>query len=142
MFKKFSFWIWVTIILQLLTAAFHSLSFFMVPEPKNETEKQLLDLTTSYKPDAGMGFNPSYADLFTGLSLCFTLICIFGALLNWYFKKKNPGTDLWKGFLLIQLIIFGALFIAMLVFTFFPPIICTGLIFIFVTSSYLTVKNK
>lgn len=139
MLKKFSIWIWVTIILQFLTSAFHSLSFFMTPEPRNETEKQLLDLTTIYKPDAGMGFNPSHADLFTGLSLCFTLICIFGALLNWYFKKKSLATDLWKGLLLIQIIIFGALFIAMLAFTFFPPIVCTGLIFIFVSISYLAV---
>lgn len=142
MFKKFPFWILGTIILQLLTAVFHSLSLFTAPEPKNETEKQLLDLTTNYKPDLGMGFNPSFADLFTGLSLCFTLICIFGALLNWYFKKKNLGADLWKGFLFIQIIIFGALFIAMLAFTFFPPIVFTGLIFLFVITSYLTVNNK
>jgi hypothetical protein len=141
MFKKFSFWIWVTIILQLLTAAFHSLSFFAAPEPKNETERQLLDLTSGYKPDAGMGFNPSFADLFTGLSLCFTLICLFGALLNWYLKRKNVAADLWKGILLIEIIIFGAVFAAMLAFTFFPPVICTGLIFIFVSASYLTVKR-
>ncbi len=141
MLKKISFWIWGTIILQLLTAAFHSLSFFMKPEPQNETEKQLFNLMSSYKPDAGMGFHPSFASLFTGLSLCFTLICFFGALINWYFKKKNLAPDLWKGLLLIQIIIFGGLFVAMLVFTFFPPIFCTGLIFIFVSVSYLTAKK-
>lgn len=141
MFKKFSFWIWVTIVTQLLTAVFHSLSFFMKPEPANETEKQLFDLMGSYKPDAGMGFNPSFANLFTGLSLCFTLICLFGALLNWYFKKKNLAADLWKGLLLIQVIIFGAVFAAMLAFTFFPPIVCTGFIFIFVTISYYNCKK-
>lgn len=141
MLKKFSFWIWGAIILQVLTASFHSLSFFAKPEPKNETEKQLFDLIVSYKPDAGMGFHPSFSDLFTGLSLCFTLICLFGALINWYFKKKNLATDLWKGLLMIQIIIFGAMFAAMLAFTFFPPIVCTGLIFIFVTASYLTVNK-
>lgn len=141
MFKYFSIWLWGTIILQLLTAVFHSLSFFMTPEPKNETEKQLLELTSGYKPDAGMGFNPSFADLFTGLSLCFTLICLFGALLNWYLKRKNIAADLWKGILLIEGIIFGAVFAAMLAFTFFPPVVCTGLIFIFITASYLTVKK-
>jgi len=142
MIKKFSFWIWSTVILQFITGLFHSLSFFMTPEPKNETEKQLIDLTTSYKPYVGMGFHPSFASLFTGLSLCFTLLCVFGALLNWYFKKKNLAADVWKGFLFIQLIIFGALFIAMLAFTFFPPVVCTGLIFIFVLGSYFSVKNK
>jgi len=69
MLKKFSFWIWGAIITQLLTAVFHSLSFFMKPEPQNETEKELLDLTSNYKPDSGMGFHPSFADLFTGASI-------------------------------------------------------------------------
>lgn len=141
MFKKFSFWIWGTIVLQLLTAAFHSISFFVKPEPANEIERQLFELVNSYKPDVGMGFNPSFASLFTGLSICFTLLCLFGALLNWYFQNKKLAADLWKGFLFIQIIIFGALFIAMLVFTFFPPVICTGLIFVFIFAAYLSVRK-
>lgn len=141
MFKKFSFWIWGTIVLQLLTASFHSISFFVKPEPANETEKQLMDLTRNYKPDMGFGFNPSFKDMFTGLSICFTLVCIFGALLNWYFKKQNIATGLWKGVLLIELVIFGGLFAAMLAFTFIAPVVCTGLIFIFALISYLTSKN-
>lgn len=142
MSKKFSFWIWGTIIMQLLTAVFHSISFFVKPEAKNETEKQLLDLVSNYKPDSGMGFHPSFADLLTGLSICFTLLCVFAAALNWYFKKKNLSAALWKGYLLIQVFIFGVLFIEMFVFTFFPPIVCTALIFIFVTGAFLSVKNK
>lgn len=141
MFKKFSFWIWGAIVTQLLTAAFHSLSFFAKQEAANESEKQLLDITGNYKADLGMGFHRTFAELFTGLSLCFTLICLFGALINWYFKKRNLPAELWKGFLLIQMIIYGAVFAAMLAFTFFPPIVCTGLIFVFVTTSYLTVKK-
>ena len=58
MFKKFSFWIWGTIVTQLLTSAFHSLSFFAKPEPTNETEKQFIDLTGSYKARSGHGFSP------------------------------------------------------------------------------------
>ena len=141
MLKKFPFWIWGTIIFQILTAAFHSVSFFIKPEPKNETEKQLFDLMDNYKPDAGMGFHPSFANLLTGLSLCFTLICLFGGILNWYFKKKNLAANLWKGLLLIEMIIFGAVFVGMAVFTFFPPIVCTALIFIFVSGAYSTCKN-
>lgn len=142
MLKKFSFWIWGAIITQMLTAAFHSLSFFVKVEPQNETEKKLIDLTTNYRPDAGMGFHPSFADLFTGLSLSFTLICLFGAVVNWYFKKKGLSAEQWKGLLLIETLVFGALFIAMLRFTFFPPTLCTGLIFVFVLGSYLSAKNK
>ena len=141
MLKKFSFWIWGTIIFQILTAAFHSLSFFIKPVPQNETEKQLFDLMDNYKPDAGMGFHPSFANFFMGLSLCFTLICLFGGILNWYFKKKNLAANLWKGLLLIEMIIFGAVFVGMAVFTFLPPIVCTALILIFVSGAYSTCKN-
>jgi hypothetical protein len=142
MFKRFSFWIWGAIVTQLLTSAFHSLSFFVKQEPTNETEKQLLEITGSYKADLGMGFHRSFAELFTAVSLCFTLICLFGGILNWYFKKKNLTAALWKGLLLIEMVIFGAMFIAMLAFAFFPPIVCTGLIFIFVSGAYLSVNNK
>lgn len=142
MFKKFTFWIWGAIVIQLLTSAFHSLSFFAKQEPTNETEKQLIDITGSYKADLGMGFHRTFAELFTAVSLCFTLICLFGGILNWYLKRKNIAADLWKGILLIQIIIFGAMFAAMLAFAFFPPIVCTGLIFIFVSGAYLSVNNK
>ena len=70
MFKKFSFWIWGTIVSQLLTSAFHSLSFFAKQEPTNKTEKQLIDITGSYKADLGMGFHRTFAELFTAVSLC------------------------------------------------------------------------
>lgn len=142
MLKKFSFWIWGAIVTQLLTAGFHSLSFFVQPEAKNETEKQLIGLITNYKPDAGMGFNPSFKDLFTGISIAFSLLFIFGGLLNWYFKKKNLPAELWRGFLLIETVIFGGVFIANAFFTFAPPIICTGFIFVFVLGSYLSVSKK
>lgn len=141
MLKKFSFWIWAAIVTQTLTSVFHSISFFVKQEPSNETEKKLIDITNGYKADLGMGFHRTFAELFTAVSLCFTLICIFGALINWYFKKKNLAADLWRGLLLIQVFVFGAMFTAMLGFAFFPPIICTGLIFLFVTASYLTVKK-
>jgi len=141
MLKKFSFWIWGAIVTQFLTSVFHSLSFFAKQEPTNETEKQLIDITGSYRANLGMGFHRTFAELFTAVSLCFTLICLFGALINWYFKKKNLAADLWKGLLLIEMVIFGAMFIAMAVFAFLPPIICTGLIFLFVSGAYGSRKN-
>ncbi len=141
MLKRFSFWIWGTIVTQLLTSIFHSLSFFAKQEPTNETEKQLIELTTNYKADLGMGFHRSFAELFIALSLCFTLICLFGALLNWYLHRKKIAAELWKGVLMIEIIIFGAVAAAMLIFTFAPPIICTLLIFIFVCGAYFSRKN-
>jgi hypothetical protein len=140
--KKFSFWLWGLVVFQLLTAAFHSLSFFIEAEPANETEKQLYGLIDSYKKDMGAGIHRSFADVFLALSVCFTMICLLGGLINWYMKKKQINDDLWKGLLLIETIIFGILFLVMLKFTFLPPMICTGLIFIFSAGSYLTVKPK
>ena len=49
MLKKFSFWLWGLVTFQLLTALFHSISFFVKPEPANDTEKQLQDLLDNYK---------------------------------------------------------------------------------------------
>jgi hypothetical protein len=141
MLKRFSFWIWGTIVTQFLTSVFHSLSFFAKQEPTNETEKQLIDLVSNYKADLGMGFHRSFAELFTALSLCFTLICLFAALLNWYLHRKRIAAELWKGVLMIQVVIFGAVAAAMLIFTFAPPIICTLLIFVFVCGAYLSRKN-
>ena len=142
MLKKFSFWIWGAIITQLFTAALHSLSLFVTPEPANETEKQLMDLTRNYRQDAGMGFHPSFKDFFTGFSISFMLLFLFGGLINLYFKRKNLLPELWKGLLLIETVIFGAVFIAMTIFTFILPVICTGLIFLFVLGAFLSVKIK
>lgn len=142
MFKKFSFWIWGAISTQLLTSAFHSLSFFSKQKPTNETEKQLIDLVTNYKADLGMGFHKSFSELFTAVSLCFTLLCLFGALLNGYLHRKKISADIWRGILLIEVFIFGAMAAAMLVFAFGPPIICAALIFIFVLGAYISSNKK
>ena len=140
--KRFSFWLWGLIIFQLLTAAFHSLSFFISPEPANETEKQLHELMYNYKKDMGLGISRSFADVFLSLSVCFTLLCLLGGLVNWYLKKKQISNDVWKGLLLIETIIFGILLMVILRFTFPPPMICATLIFIFSLGAYLSVKTR
>jgi hypothetical protein len=140
MFSKFSFWIWSAIVSQLLSAAFHSISFFIKPAPANDTEKQLHDLMTNYKMDMGAGISRSFTDIFLSLSICFTLICVLGGIINWYMKKKNVSADIWKGLLLIEAVIFGILFLVMLKFTFLPPIVCTGAIFFFLLGTYFATK--
>lgn len=138
MLSNFTFWIWGAIIVQALSGIFHSLSFISKPKPRNDTEKQLVDLLQNYKMDMGGGINRTFSSLFIGVSICFTFIYILGAVMNLYFFKSSISTDLWGGFLLIQLIIFGFVFLAQLKFTFWPPIIVTGLVFIFLLGSYLT----
>ena len=142
MLKKFSFWLWGLVTFQLLTALFHSISFFVKPEPANDTEKQLQDLLDNYKKDMGAGISRSFAEVFLSLSICFTLLCLLGGLVNWYLKKKQISNEVWKGLLLIETVIFGILFLVILRFTFLPPMICTALIFLFSTGAYFSVKSK
>ena len=123
--------------LQLLTAFFHSLSFVAKPKPKNETERQLIDLVSNYKPDMGGGIRRSFSQMFIGVSTCFTMVYTFGAVINWYFVKSELSSETWKGLLLIELVSYAILFILMIRFTFWPPIIVTGLVFIFSVGAYL-----
>lgn len=136
MISNFSFWIWGTIIAQLLTAFFHSLSFISPAKPRNEMEKQLVEITTKYKLDMGAGIKRSFYNLFIGVSSCFTIIYILGATLNWYFVKTGISADVWKGLLLIQLIAYSIVFILQVRFTFLPPIIVTGLVVLFLAGTY------
>jgi hypothetical protein len=36
MLKRYTFWLWVAVVFQLLTAAAHSLSFVVTPVPNTE----------------------------------------------------------------------------------------------------------
>lgn len=117
------------ITVQFLTALFHSMSFLSKPRATNETEERLIDLFTNYRQDLGAGFSRSTFDLFTGLSTCFTLICLLGGWINLFFLRKKLESPLWRGLLFIEMVIFGALFLFMILFTFLPPIVLTGLIF-------------
>ena len=141
MLKKFSFWMYTTVALQLLTAAFHSLSFIMKEEPTNDTEKQLHELITTYSKDLGAGFHPTMMDIFLSLSACFALLYLFGGLSNWFLMKKKTGSNIMKGILNISLIVFGICFVVMAFFTFLPPIACTGLVFIALIATRLTVPK-
>jgi hypothetical protein len=141
MFKRFRFWLWMTASLQLLTAAFHSLSFFVEDKPANDTEKQLHELLTTYKKDLGAGFSPTMMDLFIALSVCFILVCVLGGVLNIYLWRKKIPMPVMKGVMGINTIIFGAGFIVMLFFTFLIPIVCMGLVFISSLSAWFTAKG-
>ncbi|HEY6504700.1 MAG TPA: hypothetical protein VIZ28_12045 [Chitinophagaceae bacterium] len=136
MLSNFSFWIWGIIVAQFLSAALHSLSFIAPAKPRNDMEKQLVDITTKYKLDMGAGFKRSFYSLFIGVSSCFTMIFILGGALNWYFLKAGISAEVWKGFLLIQLIAYGVVFLLQVRFTFLPPIIVTGVVFLFLAGTY------
>jgi hypothetical protein len=124
MISSFAFWIWGTIVAQLLTALAHSMSFVAPAKPRNDTEKQLIELMTKYKMDMGAGFKRSFGNLFIGVSTCFTIIFLFGAALNWYFVKTGINAGIWKGLLMIELITYGIIFVLQVRFTFFASNNC------------------
>ncbi|MBK8483451.1 MAG: hypothetical protein IPL31_03590 [Saprospiraceae bacterium] len=118
-----------------LSAIFHSLSFFAKPEPANDSERQLLDLMNNYQMDMGAGFVRTFHEIFLSVSACFTLICLFGGILLFYLFKCNLTKQVMTGVLNIYCFIFGIAFIVMLVFTFLPPIVCIGFVFISLIST-------
>ena len=81
----------------LITAVLHSLSLFVSPAPENDTERQMLSLITTYKMDAGAGFQPTYSNLFTALSSCFSFVCLLGGLTLGYLMIKHTEPKLMKG---------------------------------------------
>ncbi len=138
MLKRHTFWLWLAAVFQILTAAVHSLSFFGNPVGRDETERQLIDLMTTYHRDLGGGFQPTTMELFIALSSCFALMYLFGGLVNVYLLRKKAPVGILKGILLINVVLFGACFVIMAFLTFTPPIILTGLVFGFLGAAYLT----
>lgn len=142
MLKRYSFWLWVAIVFQLLNAAAHSLSFIITQVPNNETERQLLDLMSTYQLDMGAGFHRTTHQLFTALSACFPLLFLLGALNNIYVLKKKVDPSFLKGLLAIQVIIFGICFGLTVVLTFLPPIVMSGLVFIFLAVAFFLTTRE
>ena len=137
MLKRYTFWTKAAIVLQFLTAGVHSISFFVEPDLKTDTERQLHELITTYHPDMGAGFHPSFLNLFTALSACFSLLCVLGGLTLVYLLWKKASPSLMKGILGINALVFGVTFVVMLVLTFILPITMIGLIFVTSMVAYI-----
>jgi hypothetical protein len=142
MLKRYTFWLWTSVVLQFLTAAIHATSLFVSPVPDNETERILHELFTTYQKDLGGGFHRTFNDLFTALSSCFSFVCLLGGLVNAYLLRKKVSVEILRGVVLINVVVFGAIFAVMAYFTFLPPIILTGLIFVTLLLAYLTMGRE
>ncbi|MFN0138974.1 MAG: LIC_13387 family protein [Pyrinomonadaceae bacterium] len=141
MLRRYTFWLSAAVLFQLITAVMHSFSFFMSPKIENETERQLYELVTTYRMATGDGFSPTFMSLFTAMSVCFTLVCLLGGLTLGYMLLKNSEPKLMKGLIAINLAVFGVLFVVMIVFTFLPPVVFTGLIFVNLLAAYIFVPR-
>lgn len=138
MLKRFTFWLWIALVFQLLTGGIHALSLIGAPVASNNTEQQLIDLMTHYRFDLGAGFHRSMWDLFRALSTCFTLLCLLGGLTNIYLLRKKVDPGVIKGLVGIQLVVFAIGFAVIAALTFLPPIILTGLVVLLLAVAYFT----
>ena len=141
MLRRYTFWLSAACLFQLLTAALHSISFITPPHMENESEVQLHTLMTTYNFDLGGGFHPSMWNLFTAVSTCFLLLCVLSALTNGYLMYKQAGPEIMRGILAINLVIFGVCFLVMAMFSFLPPVVLTGLIFINLLAAFLVLPK-
>ena len=141
MLKRHTFWLKTAITFMFATAAIHATSLFVQPVPQNDTEKQLLDLMTNYKQDL-MGFHRSTAELVTALSSCFSLLYVLGGFTNVYMLRTRVSGEFLKGFLGLNLLVFVPCFAIMLLLTFPPPIILTGLVAISLAAAYFTIPKE
>ncbi|MCW5911557.1 MAG: hypothetical protein KIT62_10805 [Cyclobacteriaceae bacterium] len=139
--KKYTTWLKTASVFQFITAVIHATSLFLKPPPANDTEKQLFELMDTYKFDFGAGFHRTMGELTLALSACFCLVCLLGGLINWYLIRKKADTEIMKGIITINLVVFGICFGLMATFAFLPPIVLSGLIFLFLIPARLTISN-
>lgn len=138
MLKQYSFWLKTSIILQVITAAAHSMSFFFTPEGSTHQERLLIDLMQNYRTDMGAGFSPSTMNIMTAFSACFALLYLMGALVNGYLLRRKTDIVTMKGIITINLVVFGVCFMVMALNTFLPPIVMTGMVFLSLIVGRLT----
>jgi len=138
MLKRFTFWLWIALVLQLLTGGIHALTLIGTPVAANNTEQQLFDLMTHYRFDLGAGIHRSMWDLFRALSSCFTLLSLLAGLTNIYLLRKKVDPGVIKGLVGIQLVVFAIGFAVIAALTFLPPIILSGLVVLSLAVAYFT----
>jgi hypothetical protein len=139
---RYTLWLKTAVVFMFLTGAVHAVSLVASPQPRSDTERQLMELMQTYRLDMGDGFHPTMANLVTALSACFTFVCVLGGGINAYLIRRRVAADVLKGVVGIHLLVFGAVFAVMLALTFSPPIVLTGLIVVFLLLAYCTIPAE
>ena len=142
MLKRYRFWLWLAVVVLLLNALIHSVTLFLQPAPQDETQRQLFNLMATYKQDFGAGFKRSTNELVTALSACLSFLCLLGGLTLAFLLRKQAEVRIMKGVVGIHALVFGICFAVMVVFTFLPPIILTGLIFLSLLLGYFLMPRQ
>jgi hypothetical protein len=142
MLKRYRFWLWAAVAVLLLNALIHSFTLFIQPAPQDETQRQLFDLMANYKQDFGAGFKRSTNELVTALSACLSFLCLLGGLTLAFLLRKQADVGIMKGVVGIHVLVFGICFAVIVAFTFLPPIVLTGLIFLFLLLGFFLIPRE
>jgi hypothetical protein len=139
--KNHRTWIIAAIVFQLLTGLIHGISLFSPVQATQESEKTLVELFTTQKLDFGAGFHRTLYEMFQAVSVCLSLLFLFGGILNWYLLRKKASTEIVSGILTLEVVIFGICFATTTMFAFLPPIIFTGLCFLMLLLARITMPK-
>ena len=135
--KNFRIWLRLAAIIQILTGLIHSMSFFSSPIPANSQEQQLYDLVQNYQLNLGAGYLRSFSELFLSVSATFTILYFFGGMVTLMLLRYKVSHFLIKNYLLLNVILFGIVFLVMTIYAFLPPIILCGAVFVILLIAYL-----
>ena len=112
LFKAGALWL-------LILGAVHSTSLFIKQVPANDTERQILDLMTSYRFNLS-GSLRSMSDLMRGFSVAFMLAPLAFAVLDLMLSRERAG--LLKRAALVQIIWLAAMIVVALRYFFALPL--------------------
>jgi len=112
LFKAGALWL-------LILGAVHSTSLFIKQVPANDTERQILDLMTSYRFNLS-GSLRSMSDLMRGFSVAFMLAPLAFGVLDLMLSRERAG--LLKRVALVQIIWLAAMIVVALRYFFAVPL--------------------
>ena len=112
MFKAGALWL-------LILGVVHSTSLFIKQVPANDTERQILDLMTSYRFNLS-GSLRSMSDLMRGFSVAFMLAPLAFGVLDLVLSRERAG--LLKRVALVQIIWLAAMIVVALRYFFAVPL--------------------
>jgi len=112
LFKAGALWL-------LILGAVHSTSLFIKQVPANDTERQILDLMTSYRFNLS-GSLRSMSDLMRGFSVAFMLAPLALGVLDLVLSRERAG--LLKRVALVQIIWLAAMIVVALRYFFAVPL--------------------
>ncbi len=136
--KNYKFWFKAASWALLVTGLFHSLSLLNKPVGENETERQLIELMTTYQLG---GINRTMYDLFFFFSLNLTLFSLFVAVINLLFARFYMPSEHARKFITANLVFWTIFLVPLYLLTFIVPIACYTVVWLLLLVSFFLSKK-